>query len=125
MFEHFLNYPLPQTILSVYSLTTLMVTFIDLPPNGRSGCLCTPCFHLRKENAPPSSPDKLSQKYSIFKNKKGFGNYVRFSSDLWKPHPSILNRSKMGKFFRQMAFSGMQKLATHHYLWYMRDTISA
>ena len=44
------------------------------------------------ENAPPSSHDNLLQKLSILENKKGFKNYFKFSSDLWKPHPSILSR---------------------------------
>jgi len=44
----------------------------------------------------------LLQSFSIFKNKKGFENYFKFSSDLWKPHPSIFNRLKMGKVLRQI-----------------------
>ena len=54
------------------------------------------------ENAPPFSHDNLLQKFSILKNKKGFKNYFKFSSDLWKPHPSIFNRLKMRKVSRQI-----------------------
>ena len=49
------------------------------------------------ENAPPSSHDNLVQNFSILKNKKGFENYFKFSSDLWKPHPSIFSRFKNRK----------------------------
>ena len=55
------------------------------------------------ENAPPSSHDNLLQKFSILKNKKGFENFIKFSSNLWKPHPSIFNRLVKGKVLRQIA----------------------
>ena len=54
------------------------------------------------ENAPPSPHDNLLQNLSILKNKKGFENYFKFSSNLWKPHPSVFNRLKMGKVSRQI-----------------------